>query len=50
LQGNLVSAAVLAPGGGSFFLQPFERLALSFAIAPIAAPVENADEIMSTVS
>jgi putative ABC transport system substrate-binding protein len=39
-----------APGGGSFFLQPFERLAPSFAIAPIAAPVENADEITSTVS
>lgn len=39
-----------APGGGSFFLEPFERLAPTFAIAPIAARVENADEIASTVA
>ena len=39
-----------APGGGSFFLEPFEILARSFAIDPIAARVENADEIASAVA
>ena len=39
-----------APGDGSFFLEPFERLAPSFAITPIAARVENADEIASAVT
>jgi putative tryptophan/tyrosine transport system substrate-binding protein len=39
-----------APGGGSFFLGPFEQLAPSFAIAPMAARVENADEIASTIA
>jgi putative ABC transport system substrate-binding protein len=39
-----------APGGGSFFLEPFQQLAPTFAIAPIAARVENADENASTVA
>jgi hypothetical protein len=39
-----------APSGGSFFLEPFEQLAPSFAIAPIAARVENADEIARTIA
>src|SRR5690349_5742473 len=39
-----------APSGGSFFLEPFEQLPPSFAITPIAARVENADEIASTVA
>src|SRR5215471_17301153 len=39
-----------APGGGSFFLGPFEQLAPSFAIAPMAARVENADEIANTIA
>jgi putative tryptophan/tyrosine transport system substrate-binding protein len=52
---NTKRAAVIfnpktAPGGGSFFLEPFERLAPTFAISPIAARVENADEIASTVA
>ena len=52
---DIVRAAVIfnpktAPGGGSFFLEPFERLAPTFAIAPIAARVENANEIASTVA
>lgn len=34
-----------APGGGSFFIGPFERLARSFAVEPIAAPVTDAAEI-----
>jgi putative ABC transport system substrate-binding protein len=52
---GIVRAAVIfnpktAPGGGSFFLEPFEQLAPTFAIGPIAARVENADEIASTVA
>jgi ABC-type uncharacterized transport system substrate-binding protein len=52
---SIARAAVIfnpntAPGGGSFFLEPFEQLAPSFAIAPAAAPVENADEIASTIT
>jgi putative ABC transport system substrate-binding protein len=39
-----------APGGGSFFLEPLEQLAPTFAIAPMAARVENADEIMRTIA
>ena len=39
-----------APGGGSFFLEPFESVARSFAVEPIAARVNNADEIASTVA
>jgi putative ABC transport system substrate-binding protein len=37
-----------APDGGSFFLSPFERIARSLAIEPIAAPVRNPAEIEST--
>ena len=52
---GIVRAAVMfnprtAPGGGSFFLEPFEILARSFAVDPIAARVENADEIASGVA
>jgi putative tryptophan/tyrosine transport system substrate-binding protein len=39
-----------APGGGSFFLEPFEAVARSFAIDPIAARVNDADEIASAVA
>ena len=39
-----------APGGGSFFLEPFDSLARSFAVEPIAARVNNADEIASAVA
>jgi putative tryptophan/tyrosine transport system substrate-binding protein len=39
-----------APGGGSFFLEPFEAVARSFAIEPIAAGVNDADEIASAVT
>ena len=39
-----------APGGGSFFLEPFEAVARSFAVEPIAARVKDADEIASTVA
>src|SRR5262249_52095029 len=39
-----------APGGGSFFLEPFEAAARSFAVEPIAARVNNADEIASAVA
>jgi putative ABC transport system substrate-binding protein len=36
--------------GRWIFLEPFERLARSFAVDPIAARVENADEIASAVA
>jgi ABC-type uncharacterized transport system substrate-binding protein len=39
-----------APGGGAFFIEPFEEVARSFAVEPIAARVKNADEIASAVS
>jgi putative ABC transport system substrate-binding protein len=39
-----------APGGGSFFLEPFEAVARSFAVEPIAARVKDADEIASAVA
>ena len=39
-----------APGGGSFFLEPFESVARSFAVEPIAARVNNADEIANAVA
>jgi putative ABC transport system substrate-binding protein len=39
-----------APGGGSFFLEAFETLARSFAVDPIEARVESADEIASAVA
>jgi putative tryptophan/tyrosine transport system substrate-binding protein len=52
---GIVRAAVLfnpktAPGGGSFFIGPFERLARSFAVEPIAAPVTDAAEIESALA
>jgi putative tryptophan/tyrosine transport system substrate-binding protein len=34
-----------APGGGSFFLGPFEAVARSFAVEPIAAPVSDGAQI-----
>jgi putative ABC transport system substrate-binding protein len=39
-----------APGGGSFFLEPFEAIARSFAVEPIAARVKDADEIASAIA
>jgi putative tryptophan/tyrosine transport system substrate-binding protein len=39
-----------APGGGSFFLEPFEAVARSFAVEPIAARVNDADEIARAVA
>jgi putative ABC transport system substrate-binding protein len=34
-----------APGGGSYFLRPFEVAAPSFNVQPIATPVENVADI-----
>jgi putative ABC transport system substrate-binding protein len=39
-----------APGGGSFFLGPFEQVARSFAVEPIAAPVADAAQIESALA
>jgi putative tryptophan/tyrosine transport system substrate-binding protein len=39
-----------APGGGSFFLGPFEQVARSFAVEPIAAPVADATQIESALA
>jgi putative ABC transport system substrate-binding protein len=39
-----------APGGGSFFLDPFESIARSLAVKPIAASVNDAAEIESAVT
>src|SRR5437667_1644173 len=39
-----------APGGGSFFLGPFEPVARSFAVEPIAAPVTDAAQIESALA
>jgi putative tryptophan/tyrosine transport system substrate-binding protein len=39
-----------APGRGSFFLEPFEAVARSFAVEPIAAGVGDAEEISSAVA
>src|SRR5438552_3642916 len=49
---GIVRVAVLfnpktAPEGGSFFLGPFESVARSFAVEPIAARVSDAAEIES---
>src|SRR5262249_23562498 len=33
-----------APGGGSFFLEPFEAAARSVAVGPIGSPTKNAKE------
>jgi ABC-type uncharacterized transport system substrate-binding protein len=39
-----------APGGGAYYLQPFEAAARSFAITPIAAPVHNPGEITHVIA
>jgi putative tryptophan/tyrosine transport system substrate-binding protein len=39
-----------APGGGLFFLEPFEAAAPTFAIEPIAARVKDPDEIAIAVA
>jgi putative ABC transport system substrate-binding protein len=39
-----------APGGGAYYLQPFEAAARSLAITPIAAPVRNPDEITRVIA
>jgi putative ABC transport system substrate-binding protein len=50
---HIVRVAVIfnpktAPDGGAFFLSPFEQIARSLAIEPIAARVSNAAEIEGT--
>lgn len=40
----------VAPSIGRFFLEPFDSLARSFAVKPIEARVNNADEIASAVA
>ena len=52
---NITRAAVIfnpktAPGGGSFFLDPFEPIARSLAVEPIVAHVNDASEIESAVA
>jgi hypothetical protein len=39
-----------APGGGSFFLEPFEAAARSFAVEPIAARSKDADDSARAVA
>jgi putative ABC transport system substrate-binding protein len=39
-----------APGGGSFFLDPFESAARSFAVEAIAAPIGDDAEIESALA
>jgi putative ABC transport system substrate-binding protein len=39
-----------APGEGSFFLQPFEGVARSLAVEPIAAHVNNAGEVANAIA
>jgi putative tryptophan/tyrosine transport system substrate-binding protein len=39
-----------APGGGSFFLDPFEPMAHALAVEPIAARVNDAREIESAIA
>jgi putative ABC transport system substrate-binding protein len=39
-----------APGGGSFFLEPFEAAARSFAVEPIAARTKDAEEIAGAIA
>jgi putative tryptophan/tyrosine transport system substrate-binding protein len=39
-----------APGGGAFFLGPFEQVARSFAIEPIVAPVADAAQTESALA
>jgi ABC-type uncharacterized transport system substrate-binding protein len=52
---NIERAAVIfnpdtAPGGGSFFLEPFEEVARSFKVKPVAARVKDAAEVASTIA
>jgi putative tryptophan/tyrosine transport system substrate-binding protein len=51
----IVRVAVLfnpdaAPGGGAYYLHPFEAAAPSFAITPIAAPVRKAGDIARIIA
>jgi putative ABC transport system substrate-binding protein len=39
-----------APGGGAYYLQPFEAATRSLAVTPIAAPVRNPDEITRVIA
>src|SRR5262249_20833289 len=39
-----------APGGGAYYLHPFEAAAPSFGIAPVAAPVRSPDDIERAVA
>jgi putative ABC transport system substrate-binding protein len=39
-----------APGGGSYYMRPFQAAAASLAITPILAPVRNADETEHVIS
>jgi putative ABC transport system substrate-binding protein len=39
-----------APGGGAFFLGPFEPMARSFAVEPIAAPTNDDAEIETALA
>jgi ABC-type uncharacterized transport system substrate-binding protein len=39
-----------APGGGEFYIRPFEAAAPSFAIRPVAAPVRNSAEIERVIA
>jgi putative tryptophan/tyrosine transport system substrate-binding protein len=39
-----------APGGGAYYMRPFEAAAPSFAVTPITAPVRNPDEIARVIA
>ena len=39
-----------APGGGSFFLRPFEAAARALAIAPLAIPVRSDADIEAAIA
>jgi len=39
-----------APGGGAFFLGPFEPMARSFAVEPIAAPINDETEFETVLA
>jgi putative tryptophan/tyrosine transport system substrate-binding protein len=39
-----------APGGGSYYMRPFEAAAASLAITPISAPVRNPGDIEGVIS
>jgi putative tryptophan/tyrosine transport system substrate-binding protein len=52
---NIERAAVIfnpdtAPGGGSFFLEPFEEVARSFKVKPVTARVKDAAEVASAIA